>query len=208
MSLVRRTISFLILGIALSLSSPASTAETDQFNQGANQFVKALAKDAVTNLTGKELTDGERQENLRQILKSYFDVNGIGKWVLGRHWRKANAAERTEYLSLFEDLIVKTYATRFKAYSNEELTLAGTKSRGQTAIVRSVIKRNGQQPLRVDWRVTFPDGQYKIFDIVVEGVSMIQTQRSEFSSVIRRSGGKVSGLIAALREKSIPVNPN
>ena len=208
MNLVRRTISLLSFGIAITLIAPVTPLEANQFNKGANKFVKALAKDAITNLTGNELTDNQRQENLRLILKSYFDVDGIGKWVLGRHWRKANADERTEYLSLFEDLIVKTYATRFKAYSNEKLTLAGTKSRGQTAIVKSIIERSGQQPIRVDWRVTFPDGEYKIFDIVVEGVSMIQAQRSEFSSVIRRNGGKVSGLISALRDKSIPLKAN
>ena len=115
---------------------------------------------------------------------------------------RASVAERSEYLGLFEDLIVNTYAIRFKSYSNEKIKLTGTASRGQTAIVKSVIERGSQQPVRVDWRVTYPDGQYKIFDIVIEGVSMIQTQRSEFSSVIRRNGGRVAGLIATLKNRS------
>ena len=208
MNFAFRTISLAIIG-AIVLFSPLTTkAEASGFHTGAGTFVKTLADDAITNLTGNALTDTQRQEKLRSILRSYFDVSSIGKWVLGRHWRKANAAERTEYLGLFEDLIVNTYALRFKSYSNEKIKLTGTASRGQTAVVKSVIQREGQQPVRVDWRVTYPDGQYKIFDVVIEGVSMIQTQRSEFSSVIRRNGGNVSGLIATLKNRSGSASSN
>ena len=197
-----RTIYLAIIGTIVLFSPITAKAEVNGFHKGASTFVMALANDVITNLTGNTLTDLQRQEKLRGILKSYFDVNSIGKWVLGRHWRKASAAERLEYLGLFEDLIVNTYAIRFKSYSNEKIKLTGTASRGQTAIVKSVIERGSKQPVRVDWRVTYPDGQYKIFDIVIEGVSMIQTQRSEFSSVIRRNGGRVAGLIATLKNRS------
>jgi len=202
------TISLVAIGTIILFSPLSAKAEANGFHKGAGTFVKTLADDAITNLTGNALTDTQRQEKLRSILRSYFDVSSIGKWVLGRHWRKANAAERTEYLGLFEDLIVNTYALRFKSYSNEKIKLTGTASRGQTAIVKSVIQREGQQPVRVDWRVTYPDGQYKIFDVVIEGVSMIQTQRSEFSSVIRRNGGNVSGLIATLKNRSGSASSN
>ena len=203
-----RTISLIVIGTIVTFSPLTSKAEANEFHKGAGAFVETLADDAITNLTGDGLNDAQREEKLRGILRSYFDVNSIGKWVLGRHWRKANAAERTEYLRLLEDLIVSTYALRFKSYSNEKIKLTGIASRGQTAIVKSVIERGDQQSVRVDWRVTYPDGQYKIFDIVVEGVSMIQTQRSEFSSVIRRNGGKISGLIATLKDKSAEAGKN
>ena len=202
MNFAFRTISLSVIGAIVLFSPLTAVSETSGFHKGAGTFVRALANDAITNLTGNALTDLQRQEKLRGILKSYFDVNSIGKWALGRHWRKASAAERSEYLGLFEDLIVNTYAVRFKSYSNEKIKLTGTASRGQTAIVKSVIERGSQQPVRVDWRVTYPDGQYKIFDVVIEGVSMIQTQRSEFSSVIRRNGGSVSGLIATLKNRA------
>ena len=205
---VRRTISLLFIGIVFLSPTSSDEVLANQFNEGANTFVMTLTKDAIINLTGKNITYNQRQENLRTILKSYFDVSGIGKWVLGRYWRKASAAERKEYLSLFEDLLVNTYAARFKNYSNEKVKLTGTASRGQTAIVKSVIERKGLNPVRVDWRVNFPDGEYKVFDIVVEGVSMIQTQRSEFSSVIRRNGGNISGLITMLKNKASSANTN
>ena len=127
----------------------------------------------------------------------------MGKWVLGRYWRRASRGEKLEYLKLFENLIVATYAKRFSAYTDESLKIIKVASRGQAnAIVYSNIERGSQQkPIRVDWRVVFSDGRYKVTDIVVEGISMKQTQRSEFASVIRRNGGKVTGLLEALREK-------
>ena len=196
------TLSF---GYICSHGSPVTASE---FSNGAEKFIQSLVNQAVPALSGKSLSDKERQYNFRKILRAYFDVDGIGKWALGRYWRKATKGERSEYLVLFEDLIVGTYANRFKNYSNEKLAVYGTTSRGQVAIVNSHLKQDNQKPIRVDWRVKFPDGKYKIFDIIVEGVSMIQTQRSEFSSVIRRNGGKVSGLLAALRQKSIGSNHN
>ena len=113
---------------------------------------------------------------------------------------KSECRGKIRVLGLFEDLIVNTYAIRFKSYANEKIKLTGTASRGQTAIVKSVIERGSQQPVRVDWRVTYPDGQYKIFDIVIEGVSMIQTQRSEFSSVM---GATADGSRALLQPSKI-----
>ena len=196
-----RTIPALIsLLLVCLVISPAPT-RADGFTDGAEKFVKSLASSAISSLTNKTLTDQERKQNFRTLLLNYFDIQGIGKWALGRYWRKASKSERQEYLVLFEDLIVGTYAGRFNTYSNEKLSVKGSSSRGRFAIVKSHLSRDNQDPIRVEWRVTRPDGNYRIFDIVVEGVSMIRTQRSEFSSVIRRKDGKVSGLITVLRAK-------
>ena len=196
-----RTLLALLFFSIICVSGSYSNSYANDFTNGAEKFVESLANNAISSLTSKKLTEKERQYNFRELLHNYFDINGIGKWALGRYWRKASPSERKEYLGLFENLIVGTYSNRFNAYSNEKLSVKGSTSRGKFALVRSHLNRNNQKPIRVEWRVTQPDKNYKIFDIVVEGVSMIQTQRSEFSSVIRRNGGNVSGLLSALRKK-------
>ncbi len=168
---------------------------------GGEQLVRALATEAVSTLSGKALSEKERQHNFRKILHRYFDVDRIGRLALGRYWRKATKGEKSEYLILFEDLLVVTYASRFKTYSTEKLEVNGSSARGGGVLVNSQFKKEGQKPIRVVWRVRFPNGTSKIFDIVVEGVSLIQTQRSQFSSVIRRNGGKISALLEVLKEK-------
>jgi phospholipid transport system substrate-binding protein len=201
MIFVTRTIPALISLLLFCTVVNTVPSRANGFTDGAEKFVKSLASNAISSLTSKNLTAKERRINFRALLSDYFDIQGIGKWALGRYWRKASTSERSEYLVLFEDLIVGTYANRFKTYSNEKLLVKGSSSRGKFAIVKSHLSTNNQNPIRVEWRVTQPDGKYKIFDIVVEGVSMIRTQRSEFSSVIRRKDGKVSGLITVLRAK-------
>ena len=201
MKIATRTIPALIILLSLCTMAIFAPTHADGLTNGAEKFVKSLANNAISSFASKNLTDKERKNNFRALLRTYFDIQGIGKWALGRYWRKASKSERSEYLVLFEDLIVGTYANRFNTYSNEKLLVKGSSSRGRFVIVKSHLSRDNQNPIRVEWRVTRPDGNYRIFDIVVEGVSMIRTQRSEFSSVIRRNDGKVSGLITALRSK-------
>lgn len=146
----------------------------------------------------------ERETNFRNILRERFAVNVIGQWVLGRHWRKATEEERREYLKLFEDLIVKTYMARFNGFTSERLEIDSAKKVGdKNAVVYSrLVRGNGVPAIQIEWKVTSPTGNYKITDIVVEGISLAQTQRAEFGSVIQQNGGKVSGLLAILRDKT------
>jgi len=204
----RRGILAAFLGLAVAILAPAQIGSAGEYEDGANKFVRALADEAVSSLTGNSIGDSQREANLRKILRNYFDMKSIARLALGRYWKRASKSERDQYMTLFEDLIVVTYSSRFKDYSNEKLLIENTIANDKYVLVKSLVDRGAQQPIRVDWRITFPDGRYKIIDIVVEGVSMVQTQRSEFSSVIRRSGGKVEGLLTALREKAVSVSQN
>jgi phospholipid transport system substrate-binding protein len=203
--MTRRGFFALFLGLFCVLTMQSGPGIADEYTNGARKFVRELADEAISNLTSPNLSTAERDKQFRLLLREKFDVNGMGKWVLGRYWRRATRTEKREYLVLFENLIVATYAKRFSAYTNESLKIIKVASRKQTQLlVFSHIERGSQQkPIRVDWRVDFSDGGYQVVDIVVEGVSMKQTQRSEFASVIRRDGGKVDSLLKALRDKTV-----
>ncbi|MHA1564717.1 MAG: ABC transporter substrate-binding protein, partial [Alphaproteobacteria bacterium] len=110
-----------------------------------------------------------------------------------------------EYLALFEDVIVDSWATRFTKYSGQRFEITAESripgSANQTAvIVRSLIWTNPDTPVRVNWRVANAGEIYKITDVIVEGISMANTQRDEFASLVRKNG--FSGLLASLRTKS------
>ena len=206
MKLATRGIIALVTLSTLLIPLHYNSVRADDFTNGAEQFIVSLADDAISSLTSETLTEKERQIKFRKLLNGYFDINGIGRWALGRYWRKTSKSERLEYLVLFENLVVGTYANRFNKYKKEKLTVKSSSRRGKFALVKSQINSEKQKPIRIEWRVTRPNVNYKIFDIVIEGVSMIRTQRSEFSSVIRRNGGKVSSLLAALRKKTAKLN--
>lgn len=198
--------SFIATALFFALALNITSVRAEDFGKKAEVFVQTLADNAIASFRTHEA--GQiREEEFRRLLSEGFDVRAIGKWVLGRYWRKAKADEKEEYLKLFEDFIIVTYSSRFEDYSSSDITISVTESvskNNNDAIVRSQIKRaQSKTPLLVDWRVKAnKDGQMKVVDVIVANVSMSQTQRSEFSSVIKNSGGKVSGLIHALKTKT------
>ena len=155
------------------------------------------------SLLSDEITPIEHQKRFRELMLDSFDLNGVGKWVIGRYWRRTSKSERVRYLSLFEKFIIATYSKRFRGYTKAKLQINGSTKSNNSALVESQINRNNSKPIKIIWRVKLSNGKYKIIDIIIEGVSWVQTQRSEFVSVIRNSGGKVSGLIKALNKKII-----
>lgn len=172
--------------------------------EAARVFIQELSEDAVRSLTDGAVTKAQRIRRFRRMFADHFAVKAMGKWILGRHWRKATESERTEYLRLFEDLMVVSYVDRFAEYAGESLkTVRAVRHGEKTAIVFSEIVQPGSsKPIRVDWRVGRDSDAFKVLDVVVEGTSMSQTLRSDFGSTIRRRGGSLEGLLEALREKT------
>jgi phospholipid transport system substrate-binding protein len=166
------------------------------------QFVQELGNQALTSLTAKDLAQQERSERVRALLVKYFDIQTIGRFVLGPYWAQATPDQQKEYLSLFENMIVQTYTQRFADYSGQSFTVKGlVSSDNQDSIVTSVIIQPDGPPVHVDWRVRNESGTYKIVDVLIENVSMSITQRADFSSIIQNGGGKVEALLAALRNR-------
>lgn len=173
----------------------------DNHSAGAETFVANMGKKALGFLGNGSLNKEQKREEFRKLLNSNFDMNTIGRFSLGRYWRVAAPEQRKEYLSLFRSMIVDIYTERFSEYQGQKLETIGHRSDGQRdTIVSSIIKSNDGSPdIQVDWRVRHKNGQYRVVDIIVEGVSMSVTQRSDFSAVIQRGGGDVKVLLAHLR---------
>jgi phospholipid transport system substrate-binding protein len=179
-------------------AAPSSASVTD----GA-QFVTDLASRAVSELTTGDLAMPERVGRFRGMLTEAFDVPLIGRFVLGRYWRIATEDEKTEYLKLFEHYIVQTYVQRFNDFAGAQLRVLQTRA-GQDGEVIATLDAAlpGKPTAKFDVRMRREANTFKIFDVVVEGISMSVTQRDDFAAVIQRNGGKIEGLLASLREKT------
>ena len=203
----RRTLAAgLAAGLALLAALPTAPARAStELENGARSFVESLAKQAVDSLADHKISRPERIVRFRRLFNDSFAVEVIGRWILGRHWRTATEAEQTEYLRLFEDLMVVSYVDRFAEYAGEALKVhrAVTENESTATIFSEIVRPNGGPPVRVDWRVGRNKAEaYKIVDVVVEGTSMSNTMRADFTSVINQKGGQISGLIEVLREKT------
>jgi phospholipid transport system substrate-binding protein len=144
-----------------------------------------------------------RQARFRQLFHEDFDGAGIARFVLGRYWLSASGEEQQEFIKLFEDYVVFVYTARLANFGGETFKIRGSRSDGNGVIVSTdVISPGNASPLKMEWRLVSENGAYKVNDIIVEGVSMTATQRSEFASIVQRNGGQVRGLIALMREKT------
>lgn len=188
-----------LAGVFSGLPLPVLAAENDK--TAAQQFVRNLGRDAIETLAKASLGREAAHERFRVLLNQGFDVPYIAQFVLGRYWPTATPPQQKEYLELFEKLIVNAYADRFRQYSGETLEVAGSRDEGGSDLfVETQIVRPSGPPVAVAWRVRGAGKGMRIIDVVVEGVSMSATQRSEFASVIQSSGG-IDGLLKALRQK-------
>ncbi len=189
---------FAVLGALLAPSANAATP-----GEEAEAFLQDLAVSGIALLEKGDYTDTERELEFRKIVGRGFALEAIGKFVIGRYWQKMNAEQQAEYQELFSEWLLKTYARQLGGYRGQTLEIVKsmeTDSRYNDVIVTTrVVRRDGQPPIKADWRVRKFSNDYKIIDVAVEGASMVGTQRGEFESVIQKVG--VTGLIENLRER-------
>ena len=192
---------FVLIANTVSATPPVNPADAVAFmNRLWNQ-----AAELLNNKTDPAI----RQARFRQLFHQDFDGPGIGRFVLGPYWRSASDVERQEFVKLFEDYVGIVYTARLANFGGETFKIRGSRGDGDGAIVSTDVTSPGNaSPLRIDWRLVNDNGRYKINDVIVEGVSMTVTQRSEFGSIIQRNGGQVRGLIALMRVKTASAAPH
>lgn len=171
---------------------------------GAETFVASLAQRGIADLTGRNTGESERTRRFRTLLTENFDVPTIGRFALGRYWRVATEQERSEYMNLFGDMLVATYANRFAEYQGEQVRVTGSRTtpEGDIIVASDVARPNQPAPNKVDWFLRRDGSTFKVVDVRVEGVSMAITQRDEFAAIIQRGGGQISALLQTMRERS------
>jgi phospholipid transport system substrate-binding protein len=200
--IARRALLGILLGCAIGWSGPAGAGGDPATDPGA--FVTNLGEKALSEIKKNATSREQMEANFEQLLEQYFDVPSISRFVLARYWRVATDAEKAEFTKLFEKYVVQSYATRFSEYSGETFQVKDVARNQPDAgfdTVHSLILRPGQENVRADWVLRSDSGKLRIVDVKIEGVSMVQTYRSEFASVIQNGGGKVGALNEALRKK-------
>ena len=198
--LSRRT--FFLSPLAVGLLPAAARAEASpEAIRGASQFIQWLADQAIAVLGASSSTLETREAEFRRLLSQGFAMPFIGRFVLGRYWRTATPEQREDYQELFAEYILRTYSSRLGGYAGETFNVTGARPAGkQDILVATRIDRPSGPAIKADWRVRVFDNEYKIIDIMVEGVSMAVTQRSEFTNVVRSQG--FEGLLQALRART------
>ena len=163
-------------------------------------FIRDLGDRAIQVL-GSALA--VRQERFRQLFEQDFDIARCARLALGRYWRTATPEQQREFVKLYEDYIVVGYSYRLASLNGEVFKVVGSRTTPEGFSVRSEVTSPQQTtPITVDWLLIPSGDSFRVADVVVEGISMAITQRSEFASVIVRNGGQLDPLLALMREKT------
>lgn len=188
-----------VLWLCFSTFTWALDSAVPMLEGAANQIITTLKANQ------SKLKDGHAiiEHAVRQYLLPHVDVVGMSRSVLGRNaWNKATPAERQEFTTVFTDLVIRTYAAPLAEYSGETITFSSQQSvDGKFARVNSLIKRNNGQTIPLSYALVTKGGNWKVYDLSVEGVSLLQSFRNQFGQVLQNSDMKT--LISQMKQRKM-----
>jgi len=157
------------------------------------------ASEALNNKFSKE----EKIAKLKAIAKETVDITGIGFYTLGSYRKNINDEQKKEYSNLFEQYFLKSFASRLAEYSNPEIEVISKKKLNENyTMVSSILVGTEQRPeVKIDWRIYTKNPENPLIrDLIIEGLSLVRTQKEEFSSIIQSNDGDINALFSTLKE--------
>jgi phospholipid transport system substrate-binding protein len=193
-----------LVGVALTLSFTAAglirPAEAQTDISRAATFIQTTGQELVAAINDQSRDLPARRQQVAAILRRAVDIEGVGRFILGRWWRTASPQEQQEYMALFEETLIRNLSSRFGEFQGVRFALGRSQQRTEDdVLVNTIIERPNSAPFSLDWRVGEIGGQLRVVDVIAEGTSLRLTQRSEYSSVIQRNNGSVAALLQAMR---------
>ena len=194
----------LVLASALALvllTGPGATAgpPTDQLRESIDRALKALADPDLR----KDIRTRERRAALRGIANEAFDFEEMTKRALARHWHGRTPAEQKEFVQLFADLMERSYVSTLELYAGEKIRYAGESVEGEQATVRTKIVTKQGTEVPVDYRMHSRGDRWLVYDVVIEGISLVANYRSQFNAIIQTS--TYQALVARMKTKVVSV---
>jgi phospholipid transport system substrate-binding protein len=152
--------------------------------QGAIEKVLTILKDPQLQAESKKQ---QRLDQLRQVVYSKFDFAEMAKRSLGAQWQRLNADQQREFVKLFTELMENSYMSNLEGYNGEKVVVAGEKQDKEFAEVDTKIVTKKGEPIAVNYKLMQANGNWKIYDVVIENISLVNNYRSQFNRVITRS---------------------
>jgi phospholipid transport system substrate-binding protein len=183
-------LALMIFSLPVYAGAPLNTVQ-----KCVNNVLEMLRDPKLKGESAKEI----KKEKLRVLYKDMFDEIEFSKRTLTRNWNNLNPAQRTEFVNLFEQILEKSYADKVLSYTNEKVEFykEGMISDSQAEVQSKIITSSKEIP--VFYRVILKNGQWKVYDVVVENVSLVQNYRTQFSDILAK--GNTETLLETLRKK-------
>jgi phospholipid transport system substrate-binding protein len=165
-------------------------------------FVQSTVNRASAILT-KSISKEDKMNELKMIAKDTVDIRGIGLYTLGSFRKNLSENEKNEYSDLFENYFLKTFSSRLSEYTNPKIEVKDKKVLNKNyTIVNSVLVGTSERPeVKIDWRIYTKNADNPLIrDLIIEGLSLVRTQKEEFASILNSNNGDINSLFKVLKE--------
>lgn len=182
--------------VILAIAIPVWGGEpTDRIKGGTDKIIAVLSD---PNLLGDEKAE-ERRQAIRKAVYELFDWEEMARRSLARHWRERTDEEKKEFVVLYGELLERTYLDRVEGYSGEEVIYMEERVDGKYALVKAKIVTKTKQEVAVDYKLKTKSKQWLVYDVSVEGVSLVNNYRTQFNQILMKSTYET--LVERLKEK-------
>ena len=190
----RPLVASLVAALVLILASPVyAGAPTDTLKGTVDRIVQILADPALQD------KPEQRRAEVRKIAEGIFDYPDTARRALGPHWSARSPQEQQEFAKLFADLLDRAYVSKIELYQGERVRYVGETADGDEATVKTVIATKKSSDIPVDYRMHRKDGRWSIYDVIIEGVSLVSNYRTQFHKIVQTES--YEALVQRLRAK-------
>ena len=189
--------------VALATAAmPAAARATDT----PVSVVEQTTSRVIAILANQATSVDEKRHRVQDVVYQRVDFETLSRLVLARNWNRFSESQRAEFMTQFKEHLSMTYGRNVENYKNEKVTITGSREETQGDwTIQTKILRGGPGDILVDYRLRQRDGNWRIIDVIIEGVSLVSNFRSQFQDVVASSGPE--RLIALLREKNAKGEP-
>jgi phospholipid transport system substrate-binding protein len=185
----------IMMAVLLAAAGTATAAgPTETVQTAVQQVFSSQGGPAV-----KTFSTAERRADVRKITETLFDFTDMSERSLGSAWTQASPAQQQDFVRLFSTLIANAYLSRIEQYAGEPITYVGERVDGDEAAVQSRVVTPKGSEVGIEYRLYRADGRWTVYDIYVEGISLMGSYKSQFNRIIKR--GSFADLLKQLRQK-------
>jgi len=192
--MLKRYFMILTIGFSLAFAPVVVSAEgsaIDAVRTSVDGILDILKK-------GDTMDKATRRSAMEAIIDERFDFRAMSQRTLATNWKKASDAEKQEFTDLFSQLIQSSYVGKLEAYTNETVEYVAEKAKGRKALVETMIK-TASADIPLNYKMYSKDGNWLVYDVIIEGVSLISNYRSSYQTIVKQEG--FDGLMAKMKAK-------
>jgi phospholipid transport system substrate-binding protein len=182
---MRRALGLALLFAVALVGTPAQAGPpTDQLRTATDRVLKVLQDPELQKPARTE----ERRRQIREVANQIFDWQETGKRALARHWQGRTPAQREEFSQVFAELVERSYVGKLEQYSGEKILYTGESLDSDQATVRTKLVTKAGTEIPIDYRMLKEGDRWRVYDVTIEGVSLVANYRSQFNRIVQQSG--------------------